>query len=89
MDVAALIHECFKRTKMLRTDLQSLDEFDKAKSSGGTPDGVKLFWDMWRPRDTFSDAGEGSLPALDDDLEDVVLKKLALLESECRNNLRP
>ena len=59
-------------------------EFDKARSGDGTPDGVKLFWDMWRPKDTSSDAGEGSLPALDDDLEDAVLEELARLERECR-----
>ena len=93
MRVADLIEECFKRTKMLRTDLGAMDEFDKAISSDSTLDGVKLFWEVWRPRYTLV---EGSLlgdqdnpPALDDDLEDGVLEELARLERECRISYVP
>ena len=69
-------------------------EFDKAKSSGDTPDGVKLFWEMWRPWDMlaavqFSRAGQGGLPTLDDDLEDRVLEALAQLERQCRISYVP
>ena len=41
---------------MLRTDLRAMHEFDKARSSDSTPDGVKLFWNMWQPP-----AGQASL----------------------------
>ena len=85
-----LLQECLKRTKMLRADLHALYEFDKARGSDSTPDGVKLFWDMWRPWNMFDlETPFGNLPALDDDLEDAVLKELARLESECRISYVP
>ena len=80
-----LLQECFKRTKMLRADLYAMDEFDKARNSASTPDGVKLFWYMWRPWNMFDlETPFGSLPALDNDLEAKVLKWLTRLERECR-----
>lgn len=82
MRACDLLEEYFKRTKMCRTDLVELCEFDKARSSGSTPDGVKLFWDMWRPQ--YVALGEGSLRDLDSDIEDAVLEELARLERKCK-----
>lgn len=88
MRVADLQSEYFRRRNGIRTDLDELCFIDMARSSGSTPDGVKLFWEMWRPR--YVDFGEGSHlyqdnpPDLDNDLEAKVLKWLAQLECECR-----